>query len=259
MHQAVLKRNNSLDYMVKEGINTLYSNITFAGSDIKTVAFTSCDTGDGKTYVSLALARDMAAMGKRVCLVDCDLRKSRLVREEFELTSGPRKGTTHYLANMASLDDVLYSTNIRNLFLVPCTKSVANSLPLVNSPRLQQLLEELAEQMDYVVVDTAPIGLLIDAAKVASLCDGTVIVVTYNQTRKRELVEACRQIDAAGCNILGTVINHADFNDYLGRKYYGKKYYSGYYYQSSDNHVSSSSSEGAPRHSSKDEKAEKAE
>lgn len=229
MNSVTIRNLKELSYAANEAMNTLCTNITFAGEDMKKVMITSCHASEGKSFISMNVVRTMAAMGKRVVLVDCDLRKSMIARNNLVLGEGPGYGSSHYLAGMASIDEVLYSTNIRNLYIVPCSKTVTNSLPLVSSPRLPKLLNALATKLDYVIVDSPPVGLLIDAARIASSCSGTVLVVSYNNVRRKELIEAKEQIEQSGCPILGTVINQADFSDYVGRKYYYNKYYNNYY------------------------------
>ena len=229
MNSVTIRNLKELSYAANEAINTLSTNLTFAGEEFKKIMITSCHAAEGKSFISLNVVRTMAGMGKRVALVDCDLRKSMIARNNLVLGEGPGYGTSHYLAGMASIDEVLYSTNIRNLYIVPCSRTVSNSLPLVSSPRLPKLLNALATKMDYVIVDSPPVGMLIDAARIASSCDGTVFVVSYNSVRRKELLEAKEQIEQSGCPVLGAVVNQADFSDFVGRKYYYSKYYNSYY------------------------------
>ena len=86
--------------------------------------------------------------------------------------------------------------------------------------------------VDYVIVDAAPMGMVIDAAEIAKVCDGTLIAVHYNDVRRQELLDVKQQIEQSGCPILGTVLNQVDYDNYLGRKYYYSKYskYRGKYY-----------------------------
>jgi len=235
MNSVTLRNLKELSYAANEALNTLATNITFAGEDYKKIMITSVHAGEGKSFISMNVTRTMAAMGKRVVLVDCDLRKSMIAKNNLVLGDGPGYGSSHYLAGMASIDDVLYATNIKNLYIVPCSKTVTNSLPLVSSPRLPRLLNALATKMDYVIVDSPPVGLLIDAARIAGSCDGTMLVISYNNVRRREAAEAKEQIEQSGCPVLGAVINQADFSDYVGRKYYYNKYYKNYYDHYYDN------------------------
>ena len=79
--------------------------------------------------------------------------------------------------------------------------------------------------VDYVIVDAPPVGVVIDAAEIAKVCDGTMIAVHYNDVRRQELLDVKQQIEQSGCPILGTVLNQVDYDNYLGRKYYYKSYY----------------------------------
>lgn len=221
-----------LSYAGSEAINTLCTNLTFSGNGIKKIMISSCHASEGKTTITMNVLRTMAKLGKRVVLVDCDLRRSTIVKHfgvEFE-SAGEVYGTTHLLAGMATEEDALYETDIPGAYIVPVIKTVRNSLSLLNSDRMKQLLDWLAEYFDYVLVDAPPIGALIDAAQIARYCDGTLLVVNYNAVTKKELADAKTQIEQSGCPILGTVINQAAFDSYLNRKYYYKSYYYNYYY-----------------------------
>ena len=220
-------------------MNTLCTNLTFSGENVRRIMLTSCHASEGKSFLSLNIVRTLAKLDKKVVLVDCDLRKSMIARKYLVYGGeGPLKGATHYLAGMATMDEIIYEVvEVPNLYIVPCGRNVSNSLPLVSSPKLGELLNELSREMDYVIVDAPPVGMLIDAAKIASNCDGTLLVVTYNAVRKQELIDAQEQLAQSGCPILGTVINQANFGDYMSRKYYYSKYYYSHYnyYYSADN------------------------
>ncbi len=237
MKSVALKNLPELSYAGNEAINTLCTNLTFSGESIRKIMLTSCHASEGKTFLSMNIVRTLAKLDKMVVLVDCDLRKSVIARKHLVYGDGPVKGLAHYLAGMATIEDILYEVvDVPNLYIVPCGRNVSNSLPLVSSPKLGELLNTLQEQMDYVIVDAPPVGLLIDAAKIATNCDGTLLVVNYNAVRKQELIDAQEQLEQSGCPILGTVLNQANFGDYMSRKYYYSKYYYSHYnyYYSSD-------------------------
>jgi len=238
MKEVALKNLPELSYAANEAINTLCTNLTFSGENTKRIMLTSCHASEGKSFLSMHIVQTLAKLGKKVALVDCDLRKSVIARKflSFEDNSSV-KGVSHFLAGMVPQEEIVYVVKgTPNMFIVPCGRNVSNSLPLVSSPRLGELLDMLAKEMDYVIVDAPPVGVLIDAAKIATQCDGVLLVVTYNAVRKQELVDAKAQLEQSGCPILGTVLNQADFGDYLSRKYYNSKYYYShynYYYSSS--------------------------
>lgn len=81
-------------------------------------------------------------------------------------------------------------------------------------------MDHLAQQVDYVLVDAPPVGLVIDAAQIAKNCDGSLIVVNYNSVRRQELIDVKEQLEQTGCPIIGTVLNMVEYNHYLSKKYY---------------------------------------
>lgn len=236
MNQITIRNLPELSYAGKEAINTLCVNLTFSGENVKKIMLTSCHASEGKSHLSMNIVKTMAKLGKKVVFVDCDLRKSMITRKYLSFGDIPNRGLSHYLAGMEEMDNIIYSTNVENMFFVPVGKTVSNSLPLVSSAKLGDLLNKLASEMDYVIVDAPPVGMLIDAARIATNCDGTLLVVKYNGVRKQELMDAHEQLVQSACPILGTVINQADFGDYLSRKYYNSNYYYSHYnyYYSSD-------------------------
>ncbi|MBQ9264167.1 MAG: CpsD/CapB family tyrosine-protein kinase [Clostridia bacterium] len=229
MNRVQISKFPPLSYAGTEAINTLCTNLTFSGDNVKRIMITSCHASEGKSMISMNILRTMAKLGKKAVLVDADLRRSMIAQDYGLRFERPESmGLTHLLAGMAREEDVLYTTDIPGASIVPVIKTVSSSLSLLNSDKLQKLLDLLAEYFDYVIVDAPPIGALIDAAQIARYCDGTLLVVNYNAVRKQELVDAQHQLQATGCPILGTVINQAQFDTYMSRKYYYKSYYSHY-------------------------------
>ena len=230
MKKIQISKFPELSYAGTEAINTLCTNLTFSGDGIKRIMITSCHASEGKTMISMNILRTMAKLGKKVVLVDADLRRSMVKTKyslKFQETNPP--GLTHLLAGMAEEADVVYATDIEGACIVPVVKTVNQSLSLLNSEKMKNLLDSLAEYFDYVIVDAPPIGALIDAAQIARNCDGTLLVVNYNAVRRKELQDAVRQLEQTGCPILGTVINQAALDSYLNRKYYYKSYYYSHY------------------------------
>lgn len=213
----------------QEAFNTLYTNISFYGDLARILMVTSSHANEGKTFISMNLLRTMAENGKRVVLVDADLRRSFIV-SRYKLRcdqSGEPLGSVHHLAGMAGIEDVLYSTSIPNAYIVPIGREVSNPLPLLNSSRFGNLLSNLAQHFDYVIVDAPPIGVVIDAAEIAKSCTGALLAVAYNEVHRRELIEAKRQLEQTSCPILGTVLNGVELTNYASRRYY-KPYYTYY-------------------------------
>lgn len=241
MKRIEFTRFTELEYTGEEALNTLCTNLTFSGEGICKIMMTSCHASEGKSFISMNLMRTFAKLGKRVALVDADLRKSVLLsRYGGRVQKGVQFGLTHYLAGMCDADDVLYETNIPGAYMVPVGREVNNSLSLLTTRKLTQLLDWLAAKMDFVLVDAPPVGMIIDAAEIAKSCDGVLFVINYNTVSRREMQEAKQQIERTGCNILGAVLNNVSFDSYSSKKYYYKSYYNTHYESDYYQHTGSS-------------------
>lgn len=225
-----------LDYAASEAINTLCTNLAFSGEAIRKIMITSSHASEGKSHLAMNTMRTLAKLGKSVVLVDTDMRRS-IIELQFRLQYADpenKPGLAHLLAGRANSQDVIYQTNLPGAYMVPIGRNISNPLPLLNSKRLGSLLDMLAEHADYVLVDTPPVGLVIDAAQIARHCDGSLIVVGYNTVHRQELIHVRDQIEQTGCPILGAVLNMVEYDDYMSRKYYNRSYYSDYRHYSSE-------------------------
>lgn len=232
MKQLKITKFPALDYSGNEALNTLSTNLSFAGENVKKIMLTSCHASEGKSYLSMNLMRTLAQRGVKVALVDADLRRSMVNSNyglQFEDGRNDGKGLSHFLAGMVGMDEVIYQTDIPNAIMVPVGRDVPNPLSLLTNRHFAELLDMLAKMADYVIVDAPPVGVVIDAAEIAKACDGTLIAVNYNDVSRQELLDVKQQIEQTGCPILGTVLNQVDYDNYLGRKYYYKSYGYGKY------------------------------
>lgn len=232
MKQLKITKFPALDYAGNEALNTLSTNLSFAGENVKKIMLTSCHASEGKSYLSMNLMRTLAQRGIKVALVDADLRRSMVNSEyglKYEDGRNDSKGLSHFLAGMVGMDEVIYQTDIPNAIMVPVGRDVPNPLSLLTNRHFAELLDMLAKMADYVIVDAPPVGVVIDAAEIAKACDGTLIAVNYNDVSRQELLDVKQQIEQTGCPILGTVLNQVDYDNYLGRKYYYKSYGYGKY------------------------------
>ena len=223
-----ITRLANLDYACTEALNTLCTNLSFAGNAVKKIMLTSCQPMEGKSFISINLLRALAALGKKVVLVDADLRRSVAESRYGIVIKDDKKGLSHYLAGMCDMEDVIYQTNIDGAYMVIEGRGVSNSLPLLSTPMLSHLLDTLAQSFDIVLVDVPPVGIIIDAAMVARSCDGALFIVSDSIISRRELREAKQQIEKAGCMILGAVLNKVSFSTHGSKKYYYKTYYTHY-------------------------------
>ena len=230
MNSLTIGRFPPLSYACGEAVNTLCTNLSFSGENVKIIMITSCHAAEGKSYLSMNIMRTMSKFGKSVVLVDADLRRS-MISSKYSLLFPDLEnkwGLAHFLAGKVEMKDVIYQTNIPGAYMVPVGREVSNPLPLLNSIRFEDLLEYLSQQADYVLVDAPPVGTVIDGAQIAKFCDGTLIVVNYNAVRRQELIDVKEQLEQTECPILGTVLNMVEYDNFLSKKYYYKSYYSNY-------------------------------
>lgn len=207
---------------VSESYRTLRTNIRFMSfkKNIKSIAITSPHPGDGKTTVAINLGITMAQAGSRVILMDCDLRNPS-VHKGFLLDNN--KGLTNILAINAPYNDCIFKTEINNLYIIPSGPKPPNPSELLGSDNTKELLEQLKSQYDYILIDTPPVLLVTDAALMASISDGTLIVITYSKTEVKDAAKVKDILNNVGANIIGAVNNKTK----LPKKSQYSKYYSG--------------------------------
>ncbi len=218
-----------MPYAAEEALNRLRVNIKFCGKNTKKIVVTSSVPDEGKSTVSMRLWKLLAEAGFPTVLVDVDLRKSE-VKTKYRV-KGIQEGLNHYLSGLAEYEDVVYETNIPNGHMVPISTLLENPSALLEDPRLGELLDKLAEDYRYVIIDTPPLDSISDGALLASMADGAVLVVRCGETSKTLVRQSLQQLDRVGCPVLGTVLNRAEIKSGAYRKYYGRygKQY-GYYY-----------------------------
>lgn len=216
--------NNKLCDAVEEAIRTLRTNIQFCNTDkaVKTICLTSCVPNEGKSSTSINLAVSMAGDGKRVLHVDADMRKPGIYKD---IMSRYSVGLTNYLSGMVELEDAIRATNIDNLDVIVCGPKPPNPAELLGTERFSQMLAILKEKYDYVIIDTPPLGSMIDAAIVASQADGTIMLIEYNTVDYKKAVMVKEQLEKANARILGVVINKIPRREYKQYYYYDYDYY----------------------------------
>lgn len=222
LQRVVMTDPKKQDYFYEEAIKTLRTNIQFTGTEIKTIVLTSCYPNEGKSDVLFQLAREMGKMEKKVLVVDADIRKSSFVtRYQVSEKVG---GRSQYLSGQKNLHDIVYSTNFPGVDMVFAGPVAPNPSELLGQESFAELLRNMRDLYDYVLVDTPPIGNLIDAAVVAKQCDGAILVVESELVSWKMAVKIKEQIEMSGCKLLGAVLNKVDIRK---NKYYSK--YSEYY------------------------------
>lgn len=209
------------DFLAAEAMKILRTNLMFSGAGIRVIGLTSCAASEGKSTVSFQLAASFAQMEKRVVLLDVDLRKSAL--ESRLRIHGQTKGLSHYLSGMADVDELIYQTDMPGLSVVFSGTHVPNAAELLGSKAFQELISLLREKFDYVIVDTPPLGQVIDCAVIAPELDGVVLVIDTTHNSRRQERRLQNQLEKTGGRLLGVVLNRVDFTDKTS--YYGKEYH----------------------------------
>ncbi|MBP3645659.1 MAG: CpsD/CapB family tyrosine-protein kinase [Clostridia bacterium] len=226
MPEYSITRSITLDYACQEAINTLCTNLSFLGTEKRRLLFTSAHPHEGKSFVSLSVAMTLSKLGYSVVLVDADLRRSQLSsRYGIVYDKDSMMGLTHYLAGKCPMGDMLHYSRTAPMCLIPVRRTVTNSLALLSTTRFSALLDKLSSQFDFVIIDTPPLGAVIDAAEIAKHCDGSVLVIKYNSVSHREALEIKHQLERVDCPVLGAVLNDVDFKSLSSKKYYNKSYY----------------------------------
>lgn len=221
---------------ISEVFRTLRTNIQFMNTKkgLKTLMVTSTIPGEGKSWVTANLAVTFAQAGKRVIIVDCDLRKGR----QFSIFGiPPAPGLSNYLSGVnsngnESSDNILEyvkQTEVDNLFVLPAGNIPPNPSELLVSERMQECIEKLKEYCDLILFDTTPSSLVTDAVIISRYADTSIIVASYKSTKIEDLKNIKREIENVGGKIAGVVINRIPTS--------AKKYTSAYYYGSQSSSV----------------------
>ena len=211
MRQTVaLNRSMKDDYHYNEAIKTLRTNIQFCGSGIRVIMMTS------------ALASSLAQIGKRVLLIDADIRKSVLV-SRYQLEDEVC-GLSQYLSGQKPLEEIRYATSVENLHMIFSGPYSPNPAELLEEELFGALIRQMRQEYDYLIIDTPPMGNLIDGAIVGRQCDGAVMVVESGAVSYRLEQRVKNQLEKSGCRILGVVLNKIDpeYNSYGYYTRYGK-------------------------------------
>ncbi|WP_162012077.1 tyrosine-protein kinase [Streptococcus sp. S784/96/1] len=204
----LVKSKHNLYTEVEEYCNSIRTNIQFSGQEIRVIALTSVQPGEGKSTTSTNLSISFAQAGFKTLLIDADTRNS-VLSGTFKAT-GKVSGLTSYLSGNAYLSEVICESNIPNLSIIPAGKTAPNPTTLLQNMNFTSMIDSLKEYYDYIIIDTPPIGLVIDAAIIAQKCHGTIIVTEAGAIKRKFIQKAKEQMDQSGATFLGIVLNKVD-------------------------------------------------
>ena len=210
----------------EEYYNALCTNIQLSGDKLKVISVTSVNPGEGKSTTSINIAWSFARAGYKTLLIDGDIRNS--VMSGVFKSREKITGLTEFLSGTTDLSHGLCDTNIENLFVVQSGSVSPNPTALLQSKNFNDMIETLRKYFDYIIVDTAPIGFVIDAAIITQKCDASILVTAMGEANKRDVQKAKQQLEQTGKQFLGVVLNKFDiqrekYGSYGGYGNYGKR------------------------------------
>lgn len=210
----------------EEYYNALCTNIQLSGDKLKVISVTSVNPGEGKTTTSVNIARSFARTGYKTLFIDGDTRNS-VISGVFK-SREKITGLTEFLSGTADLSHGLCDTNIENLFVIQSGSVSPNPTALLQSKNFNDMIETLRKYFDYIIVDTAPIGIVIDAAIITQKCDASILVTAIGEVNKRDVQKAKQQLEQTEKLFLGVVLNKLDisvdkYGVYGSYGNYGKK------------------------------------
>lgn len=208
---------------MEEYYNSIRTNIQFSGRDLKVITLTSAQTGEGKSTTSVNLAISFARAGFRTLLIDADTRN--FVMSGTFKSNERYQGLTSFLSGNAELSDVICDTSIDNLMIIPAGQVPPNPTSLIQNDNFKSMIETVRGLYDYVIIDTPPLGLVIDAAILAHHSDASLLVVKAGADKRRTITKLKEQLEQSGSVFLGVILNK--YNIHLD-KYGSYGSYGGY-------------------------------
>ncbi len=211
-----------------EAFRALRTNIQFASVDrpLHVLLITSAGPSEGKSTTAANLAAALAQAGKRVALVDADLRRP----SQHRIFNLPNQSglTFSLIQDKGNLNGSLRPTRVEDLSVMVSGDLPPNPAELLGSNRVGRLLDELQKQVDIVIVDTPPCLVVTDAVALSKRADGVLLVAEAGKTRRSALEQSAKAIQQVGGNVLGVVLNKYSLKAHGG--YYNYQYYNSYYY-----------------------------
>ncbi|MDR0885092.1 MAG: CpsD/CapB family tyrosine-protein kinase [Clostridiales Family XIII bacterium] len=217
--------SDDMKYRINEAYKVARTNIDFSilKKGCKKILFTSSLAGEGKSTTSVNTAISLSQkVDVKVLVIDCDIRKSK-VQKFFNMDVTP--GLTNYLSGQAKLEAIIRHTNSPNLDVITAGTTVPNPSEILASDQMSDLLTLLDPSYDYIIIDSPPLNVVIDALSLSVKVDGVVIVVKEGSSKEPELAKTIETLHRANAKVLGVILNGAaeDIGSSYKYSYYDKK------------------------------------
>nr|WP_089740682.1 CpsD/CapB family tyrosine-protein kinase [Gracilibacillus ureilyticus] len=218
MRQLITKLNPRSP--ISEQYKTVRTNLQFASVDgeLNSLLITSSGPAEGKSTITANLAVVFAQQGKKVLLIDADMRKPTL---HYTFQMDNLQGLSSVLVGGYTLDESIISSEISGLDLLACGPIPPNPSELLGSKKMEQLVEEAVAQYDLVIFDTPPVLAVTDAQILGNLCEGVVMIVRSKQTEYESAQRAKELLDKGNAKLLGVVLNDKEIKRGSQYYYYG--------------------------------------
>ena len=222
----IAQKKINLAKKAEEYYNALRTNIQLSGNNLQVISITSVKPGEGKSTTSTNIAWAFARAGYKTLLVDADIRNS--VMSGVFKSREKITGLTEFLSGTTDLSHGLCDTNVENLFVVQAGSISPNPTALLQSENFSTMIDTLRKYFDYIIVDTAPIGIVIDAAIITQKCDASVLVTAVGEANRKDVQKAKGQLEQTNKPFLGVVLNKFNtsaekYGSYGEYGSYGKK------------------------------------
>lgn len=217
----ILGKNSS--FYVQEAYKTLRTNIRFflSGDGCKRFCITSGLASEGKSITILNLAISFAETGKKVLLIDADLRRPSLARLLIENAS---PGLSNVLAGLCKPEEAIRREVYPNMDVMFSGEIPPNPSELLGNNRMQRMIESMSLKYDFILVDTPPVGVVSDVCVMANLLDGVLFLVRQNYTEKESVTRGIKQLEISGAKLMGFVLNASDKSRHSRYSRYNRKY-----------------------------------
>lgn len=197
----------ALGFQIRESYKTARTNIAYSiiKKGCKKIAFTSSAKGEGKTVTAMNVASALAQqVDTKVLVIECDLRRPHV---HSALKLAPTPGLTNYLNDECTSEEIIQSTKLSNMHAVCYGAVPPNPSELLASEAMADFIKMVERDYDYIIFDTPPIGVVIDAVPIIKASDGVVVVVKNNSTTYPQLNKTLETLERSGGKTLGIIIN----------------------------------------------------